>query len=77
MRVQEALTIEEIQRRFPDEWVLIEVLEEDDLGRPLRGYVTAHSADRDRIYAIQTEFTGDYAVCYTGALPRKGFAIAF
>lgn len=77
MKVQEALTLDEIQRQFRDEWVLMEVLEEDELGQPVRGRVLAHSPDRDEIYRRQAQLRGDLAIVYAGELPRKGFAVAF
>ncbi len=77
MKVQEALTLEEIRRQFPDEWVLIEVLEEDELGQPTCGRVLAHSLDRDEIYREQARLQGDLAIVHTGEWPRKGFAFTF
>jgi len=77
MKVQETLTLDEIRRRFPDEWVLIDVLEEDELGQPTCGRVLAHSPDRDEIYREQARLQGDLAIVYTGELPRRGFAVAF
>ena len=77
MKVQEALTLDEIRRQFPDEWVLIEVLEDDELGQPICGRVLAHGSDRDEIYHEQARLQGDLAIVYTGEWPRKGFAVAF
>ncbi len=75
--VQEALTLQEIHERFRDEWVLVRVLEEDELGQPLRGQVVAHSPDREEIYAAQRRLRGDLALFHTGEIPKKGYAVAF
>ncbi|HIC96628.1 TPA: hypothetical protein EYP12_08420 [Candidatus Bipolaricaulota bacterium] len=74
---KEALSLQEIHRRFRDEWVLVRVLEEDELGRPLTGIVVAHSPDREEIYAAQSRLRGDFALFYTGEIPKKGYAVAF
>ncbi|OGF54998.1 MAG: hypothetical protein A2Z21_05330 [Candidatus Fraserbacteria bacterium RBG_16_55_9] len=77
MKACEALSLQEIHRRFKDEWVLIRVLEEDELGQPLTGTIIAHSRDREEIYAAQASLRGDLALFYTGEIPKKGYAVAF
>ena len=42
--------IEEIKERFKDEWVLLEVLERDEMNRPTKGRIIAHSRNRDDTY---------------------------
>ena len=44
------MTIEEIKGKYKDEWVLVEVLEEDELNRPMNVRLIAHSKNRDDIY---------------------------
>jgi hypothetical protein len=56
------LTLEEIIKRYPDEWVLIAYTELDEDLNVIRGEVLAHSPERDRLY--------------DNSLPRKGKAIA-
>ena len=75
--IRQALTLQEIQERFRDEWVLVRVLEEDELGQPLRGEVVAHSPHREEIYAVQRRLRGDFALFYTGEIPKEGYAVAF
>ncbi len=77
MKAREALSLQEIHRRFQDEWVLIRVLEEDEFGQHLTGIVIAHSPDREEIYAAQARLRGDFALFYTGEIPKKGYAVAF
>jgi len=66
--VSEVLTIDEINRRYPDEWVLIGDPEKDVSGRLVRGEVLCNSPDRDVVYEeavrtrhtlIATHFSGD------------------
>jgi hypothetical protein len=48
--VPEILSFEEIQRRYPDQWVLIADVEVDEEMQVIRGEVLAHSSDRDEVY---------------------------
>jgi hypothetical protein len=66
--MSDVLTIDEINRRYPDEWVLIGDPEKDDSGRVVRGEVLCHSRDREVVYGeagqtqcthIATHFAGD------------------
>lgn len=73
------MKIEEVKKQYKDEWVLVEVLEEDDLGRPIRVRLIAHSKNRDDIYEKleQIESEKHVATFYTGKIPEKGYAVAF
>lgn len=65
-------TIEEIKKKFKNEWVLVEVLEEDELGRTMSGKVIAHGKNRDETYAALKETKGKYTFhFYTGEIPKK------
>lgn len=72
------MTIEEIKVAYADQWVLAEVLEEDDLGNPTNAKVLAHSPDRDVTYAAlqAAESRGHLYHFYTGEIPKKGYAVA-
>lgn len=69
--MKNALTIDEIDRQFPDEWVLIGDPEKDESGRVVRGQVLCHSSDRDIVYdeAVQTPYTR-IATHFTGKVPH-------
>jgi len=69
--------VEEIKKRYKDEWVLIRVLKVDEFGTPIEGEVIEHSKLRDEIYEKQREMKGDIAILYTGKIPKKGYAVAF
>lgn len=43
------LTMEEIERLYTEEWVLVEITEFDDHEDPLKGIVVAHDVDREAI----------------------------
>jgi len=70
--------IEEIKERFKDEWVLVEVLERDEMNRPTKGRIIAHSRNRDDTYnAMATVEAKHLYHFYTGDIPKKGYAVAF
>ncbi len=72
------MSIEQIKEKYKDEWVLVEVLEEDDLGRITRARIIAHSRNRDDTYdALKKTNVKHLAHFYTGEIPKKGYAVAF
>ncbi len=75
----EEMTIEEIKEKYKDEWVLVEVLAEDELNRPLKVKLIIHSKNRDDIYEEldNVENRRHVATFYTGKIPEKGYAVAF
>lgn len=54
----EDVTMVECFSRFADEWVCLEVLEEDEAGQTQRGRVVAHSRDKDRVLGAERAFRG-------------------
>jgi hypothetical protein len=70
--------IEEIKKKYKDEWVLVEILEEDELGQPTEVELIAHSKSKDEIYDLLKETKTKYTCqFYTGEIPKKGYAVAF
>lgn len=64
----EILTLEEIYKRYPDEWVLIVSPELDEELNVIRGQVLAHSRDRDEAYSQLSLRQGKpVAIEYTGS----------
>jgi len=67
--MSEVLTIDEINRRYPDEWVLIGEPETDESLEVLSGRVLYHGTDREEMIRvaqqlpapkrIATHFTGE------------------
>jgi hypothetical protein len=68
--VNTVMSIEEIEKQFDSEWVLVEDPETDDSLEVLRGTVTAHSKDRDEVYrhAVRSP-SRRIAIVYTGVMP--------
>ena len=50
------LSIQEIEDRFPNEWVLVDVTKADKLRGPLLGRVLAHSHRRQNLVEINRAF---------------------
>ncbi len=71
-------TIQDIKNKFKNEWVLVEVTENDELNQPTKGKVIAHSKNREDTYNAMTKTKAtDIAHLYTGEIPKKGYAAAF
>lgn len=70
-------TIDEIKEKYKNRWVLVEVLEEDELQRPVKVRFITHSKTRDEIYeALKNHKSYTYHF-YTGKIPREGYVVAF
>ncbi len=54
--VMEEVTKFECFTRFPDQWVCLEVLEQDEAGQTKRGRVVAHSPDEDEVLRAERDF---------------------
>jgi len=65
------MKVDEIKRKYKDEWILIKVSKVDKFGVPVEGEVIAHSKSRDEIYEKQRSMKGDLAVIYTGQIPKS------
>lgn len=71
-------SIEEIKEEYKDEWVLVEVIEENERGEPTKVELIAHSKCRDDTYDAMSEASAKYLYhFYTGEIPKKGYAVAF
>ena len=67
-----------IKRKYKNEWVLVEVIEEDELRQPIDVELIAHSKSRDEIYDALMKTKAKYTYqFYTGVIPKKGYAVAF
>lgn len=71
------MNVEEIKRKYPDQWVLVKVAKKNELGQPTEGEIIAHSENRDEIYARMKDVKGHTYTLYTGKIPKKGYAVAF
>ena len=70
--MEPAMTIQEIEAQFGDEWVLVGSPETDEGLKVCKGQVICHSKDRDEVYRRLVALRlPDYAVLYTGAMPEN------
>jgi hypothetical protein len=53
--MNELMTMEEIETRFPEEWILIDRPEKNEHDQVTRGRVVFHGPDRDEVYAKALE----------------------
>ncbi|MEG3939208.1 MULTISPECIES: hypothetical protein [unclassified Microcoleus] len=68
--ISKILSLEEIFRLYPDEWVLIVNPELDEELNVIRGEVLAHATERDEIYSKLSLRNGkSVAIEYTGSIP--------
>jgi hypothetical protein len=69
--MDEVLTLEEINSRFPSEWILIADPELDENLEVVRGRIVIHSKDRKEVdrKAIQLRLKSS-AFHYTGQIPE-------
>lgn len=70
-RMDEILTIGEMESRFAGEWLLVEDPQTDDDLEVLGGTVRFHSKDRDEVYRKAAQLRpSKFAVLYTGTLTK-------
>jgi hypothetical protein len=74
--MMEADTIEELKQKYPDEWIIVEVLEEDESGEILNSRLITHTKDKEEVLKINKEFKGYIYTFYSGEVPKKGHALA-
>lgn len=72
----EVMTLEEIQKHFESEWVLVGDPETTDMLELIRGTILWHSKDRDEVYRQGNKLRPRHsALLYTGRIPPEGTAI--
>ena len=75
--MNDVLTIDQIEARFPSEWVLIGDPQTDEYQRLLSGIVLFHSPDRDDVDRKLLELRPSrFAFRYLGAMPEDVALIA-
>ena len=74
--MDEVLTLEQIEARFPSEWVLVADPELTDSLVVVKGRVLCHSANRDDVYRKARELQPTHsAILYTGTLPDEAAVV--
>lgn len=68
--INEHLTIEEMEKKYPDEWLLIVDYELSENTELLSGRLVAHSKSRKKIRDISMNYTGRVAVHSTRKTPE-------
>jgi hypothetical protein len=68
--MQRLLTIDEINRTYPNQWILIVDAEFDDADGPVRGEVLFHTNDRLEFLTQLRLVQGDYVTHHSGS-PAK------
>ena len=67
--------ITKIKRRYPKEWLLLTNVVADELTRPMKGKLVAHSKNRDEIYARLKQVHGKISIEYAGSIPKDLFVV--
>jgi len=49
------MKIEDLKKRYEDEWLFLKITMTDEQDRPIEGEVLLHSKNRDEIYEAQKE----------------------
>lgn len=72
----EIMTMEEMESRFKNEWILIEDPETTEVLQVTRGKVLWHGKDRDELYRVAMELQPQHsAIWYTGTWPKDKIVI--
>ncbi len=78
MKGKRVQTLSTLKRRYPKEWLLLTDVTADELTRPVKGKLVAHSKNRDDIYdrlaRIRAKST---CVTYTGEIPKDLVVVFF
>ena len=69
--VERVQPISTLKRRYPKEWLLLTHVTADELTRPIKGKLVAHSKNRDDIYDRLAHIRAkSVSVEYTGKVPK-------
>ena len=69
---EQQMTMQEIESRFADEWILVDDPLTNEALEVTRGNVLCHSKDRDKVYRRAVDLRPKrYAILYTGTMPEN------
>ena len=75
--MEDLVNIKEYEKLYPDEWLLFEVIEVDEMNRPIKGRLLAHSKDRDEVHKVAMDVKCDHDyITYTGEPIPKDIVVA-
>lgn len=63
-------SMEKIEQRHPNEWLLIVDYETDASTRLTKGRLVAHSKSQEEIHRALTKYKGKKCIHYSGKLPK-------
>lgn len=72
----ERLTLDEMEQRYPDEWLFIVDCEHSENTELLSGRVLVHSKSETDIHEASMQYKGSAAIRYTGGM-RKDVGYLF
>ncbi|MFQ6059262.1 MAG: hypothetical protein ACE5MB_10350 [Anaerolineae bacterium] len=76
-RDDEIVLISEVETLYPDEWLLFEVVETDEMNRPIKGRLLAHTPDRELAEEAFLEAEAEHVYFYYNGEPLpKGMSAA-
>ena len=75
--MDEIATIEEFENKYQDEWILVEVLEEDNRNLVKKAKLLMHSKAKEEIDEFMMKYDGYTYTFFAGEKPKKGYAFAF
>jgi hypothetical protein len=68
--LEKVMTLQEIEKEFDSEWILVGDPETNESMEVIRGKVLCHSKDRDEVYRRAIELRPKRsAILYTGKMP--------
>lgn len=71
------MRMDDARKKHKDEWVLVEILKEDEFGNPIQVRVLAYNRTRDDTYKALKSAKDKYIYhFYTGEIPKEGYAVA-
>jgi deoxyribodipyrimidine photolyase-like uncharacterized protein len=70
--------IDELKKKYQNEWLAIEVIKEDEYGRASEGELIAHNSDRRELHEElrQKGLKGAY-ITFAGPIVKPGYAVMF
>ena len=66
-----SLSIADVSRYHPEQWVVVEIVERDKYGWPEKGKVIGHSVDKSVLIQETKHLKGDLYLFYTGLVDSK------
>ncbi len=79
MTKKKIYNLKDLEKKFKNEWILTEVLEENEINKPTKMRLIAHSKDRDQVYEAMMKVPDNthVATLYAGPPLKQGYAAAF